>query len=67
MHLDIFNDNAFSLTQLTLAMNEFPPHVPGRLAELGLFSEEGISTLNVSISSWSTPRPGPSRRRSMPP
>jgi hypothetical protein len=54
MHLDIFNDDAFSVSQLTLAMNETVPHQPGRIGELGLFSEEGISTLNVTIESIGT-------------
>lgn len=48
MHLDIFNDDAFSLTQLTTAINDLP-HVPGRLGRLGLFSESGISTTTVSV------------------
>lgn len=48
MHFDIFNDDAFSLSQLTKSMNDLP-HVPGRIGRLGLFSEEGISTTSVSI------------------
>lgn len=48
MHLDIFHDDAFSLSQLTLAIND-TPHVPSRLSQLRLFSEEGISTTSVSI------------------
>lgn len=48
MHFDILNDDAFSLSQLTLALNDLK-HVPGRIGELGLFSEQGIATTSVSI------------------
>ncbi len=48
MHFDIFNDDAFKLSQLTKAINDLP-HVPGRIGQLGYFSEEGISTTSVSI------------------
>lgn len=46
--LDIFNNDAFSVQSLTKAMNDMP-HQPTRLGELGLFSEEGITTTTVSI------------------
>jgi hypothetical protein len=46
--LDIFNDDAFSVTSLTLAINE-TPFVPNRIAQLGLFEEEGIASLSVAI------------------
>lgn len=48
MHFDIFNDDAFSLSQLTLAINDLP-HTPGRIGQLGWFNESGISTTTVSI------------------
>jgi len=48
MHLDIFNDDAFSVSSLTAAINE-QPHVPGRIGSLGLFQEEGVSTTSVTI------------------
>lgn len=48
MHFDIFNNDAFSVSQLSRAMVDLP-HQPQRLAQLGLFSEEGISTTSVSI------------------
>ena len=48
MHLDIFNSDAFSLTGLTAAMQDVE-YVPGRLGQLGLFSESGINTTSVSI------------------
>ena len=46
--LDIFNEDAFSLSSLTLAINE-RPFVPGRIGHLGLFSEEGVNTITVQI------------------
>lgn len=48
MHLDIFNDDAFSVSSLTAAINE-QPHQPGRIGSLGLFQEEGVSTTAVTI------------------
>jgi len=51
MHLDIFNNDAFSVSQLTLAMNESIPREPGRIGRLGLFREEPITTTTVSIES----------------
>lgn len=46
--LDIFNSNAFSLTSLTDAINKVP-FVPGRLGQLGIFDESGVSTTSVVI------------------
>ncbi|WP_031322035.1 major capsid protein, partial [Pseudomonas putida] len=46
--IDIFEDNAFSVPALTAAINE-QPFVPGRLAELGLFEEEGVTTVTVQV------------------
>lgn len=48
MHFDIFNDDAFALSQLSLAMVN-RPHIPTRIGDLGLFAEEGISTTSVSL------------------
>ena len=50
MHFDVFNDDAFSLSRLSQTVTDLP-HQPGRLGELGLFSEEAISTTSVSIES----------------
>ena len=44
----IFDDEAFSVSSLTAAINE-QPYLPGRLSSLGLFQEEGITTLTVQI------------------
>lgn len=39
--IDIFQDDAFSVTSLAGSISK-TPHVPGRLGELGLFEAEGI-------------------------
>ncbi len=46
--LDIFRDNAFGLTSLTLAVNQLP-YQPRRLGALGLFSAEGITTTTAVV------------------
>lgn len=46
--LDIFNDDAFGVTQLSLAMTNIP-HTPTRLGNLGLFSETGINTTTMAV------------------
>lgn len=51
--LDIFNDDAFSVQSMTKAINE-TPHQPMAIGELGLFSEEGITTTNLSIEKRGT-------------
>lgn len=48
MHFDIFNDDAFSLVGLTASIQD-AEYVPGRIGQLGLFDESGISTTSVSI------------------
>lgn len=49
MHMDIFNDDAFSLSSMTTAV-ETMPFVPSYLGSLGLFgSGEGVATDTVSI------------------
>ncbi|WDR90619.1 major capsid protein [Burkholderia ambifaria] len=44
----LFQDDAFSLSSLTAAINE-QPHVPGRVGALGLFEEDGITTTTIQI------------------
>ena len=44
----IFEDDAFSVSSLTAAIND-QEYLPGRISSLGLFHEEGISTLTVQI------------------
>ena len=44
----IFQDDAFGVAALTAAINE-QDYLPGRLAGLGLFAEEGVTTLTVQI------------------
>lgn len=51
--LDIFNNDAFSVTSLTNAVNDLP-HMPGRIGELGLFSEDGITSTTFMIESQGT-------------
>ncbi|CAI8915604.1 major capsid protein [Pseudomonas sp. IT-P218] len=44
----IFEEQAFSVSSLTHAINE-QAYLPGRISSLGLFQEEGITTLTVQI------------------
>lgn len=46
--LDVFNSDAFSVVSLTDAINKMK-HVPGRLGEMGLFNESGVSDTSVAI------------------
>jgi hypothetical protein len=46
--LDIFAGSAFSMVALTDAINKMP-FVPGRIGQLGLFREQGVSTTAVMI------------------
>ncbi|MEG3639286.1 major capsid protein [Magnetococcus sp. PR-3] len=46
--LDVFNNNAFSMVSLTDAINKMP-FVPGRIGQLGIFHEQGVSTTTVLI------------------
>nr|MDT0253421.1 major capsid protein [Endozoicomonas sp.] len=48
--LDIFNDDAFSLSSLTATINEME-YKPGRLGALGLFNETGINTTTAVVES----------------
>lgn len=44
----IFEDDGFSVSSLTAAIND-QEYLPGRISSLGLFREEGISTITVQI------------------
>jgi hypothetical protein len=46
--LAIFNEDAFSLAQLTAAVNELPA-APSQLGDEGLFEEEGVTTTSVQV------------------
>ncbi|WP_095083727.1 major capsid protein [Pseudomonas sp. Irchel s3h17] len=46
--IGIFTDDVFSVSSLTAAINE-QEYLPGRISSLGLFREEGITTLTVQI------------------
>lgn len=48
MHFDIFNSDAFSLVGLTASIQDVE-YVPGRLGQMGIFEESGITTTSVSI------------------
>ncbi len=50
MVLDIFNDDAFSLSSLTATINEMEVQ-PGRIGQLGLFEESGITTTTAVVES----------------
>lgn len=64
--LDIFNNDAFSVTNLTDVINELT-FKPGRIGELGLFSAAGVDTTTIAIEKKGdlltivppTPRGGP--------
>jgi Phage major capsid protein E len=47
-HMDIFNSDAFSLVNMTGAIEKMPS-VPSFLGSLGIFDEEGVDTDSVSI------------------
>lgn len=46
--MNIFQDDAFSLASLTAAIQNVP-YQPGRIGAAGLFSEEGMTTLDAYI------------------
>lgn len=46
--LDVFSGNAFNVTSLTDAINNIP-HKPGRVGELGLFTNKGVTSRSVII------------------
>lgn len=46
--LDVFSDNAFSLTELTAAVNA-QPFVPGQVGNLGIYQWDGVYTTDLVI------------------
>jgi hypothetical protein len=46
--LDIFNNDAFGVVSLTKAINDVP-YQPKRIAQLGWFAEDGVSTTSMMI------------------
>lgn len=64
--LDIFNDDAFGVVPLTVAVNKLK-YVPGRLAQLALFNEQSVDTTTIAVEEQDgilkiispTPRGGP--------
>ncbi|XOK12632.1 major capsid protein [Agrobacterium tumefaciens] len=71
--LDIFNQDAFSVTSLTDALRDVKPR-PSRLGDLGLFKASGVTTTSIAIERIGdtlqlvtpTPRGGPGETRDMP-
>ena len=47
-HFDIFNDDAFSVSQLTQTIVDIP-RVPTMLGDMGLFNEASINTTSMSL------------------
>lgn len=64
--LDVFKDDAFSVINLTDAINNLK-YVPGRLSQLGLFGESSVNTTTIVLEQKNnilslvspTPRGGP--------
>lgn len=64
--LDIFNEDAFSLIEMTAKVNKLP-YVPGQVSATKLFQEAGVATRTVMVESRDgklslvepTPRGGP--------
>lgn len=64
--LDIFNNNTFGVVSLTDAINK-PIFAPGRLGQMGLFTERSVSTTTIVLEQKAgnlilvapTPRGGP--------
>lgn len=48
MMLDVFKSDAFGFTKLVAGINKIP-YIPTRIGSMGLFAEEGVSTLTVAI------------------
>lgn len=71
--LDIFNNDAFSVTSLTDFVNSLK-YRPGRIGEMGLFDATAITTTSIAIERIGdvlqlvkpTPRGGPGETRDMP-
>lgn len=71
--LDIFNNQAFSVTSLTDALRDIK-YRPSRIQELGLFQTSSVSTLTIAIERVGdilqrikpTPRGAPGETRDMP-
>ena len=47
-HMDVFRTDAFSMMELTAAIND-EPYVPGRVGQMGIFDKRGVRTTLVSI------------------
>ncbi len=64
--LDIFNDDAFGVVEMTARVNKLP-YVPGQVSSLGVFEEDGVTTTTIILEEQEgnlalvepTPRGGP--------
>lgn len=71
--LDIFNNDAFSVTSLTDFVNDLN-YRPGRIGEMGLYSSVSVATTSIAIERIGdilqlvkpSPRGGPGETRDMP-
>jgi hypothetical protein len=52
--MDVFNGDGFSMRSLTAAIN-VPQYAPTRIAELGIFEEQGVTTNKVSVERLAQP------------
>ena len=52
--MDVFSGDAFSLRTLTAAVN-VPQYAPSRIAELGVFEEQAVTTTKVSVERLAQP------------
>lgn len=46
--LDIMNNDAFSIAQLTASVNKIP-FKPGKISAMGIFDEDGVTTTSVNV------------------
>lgn len=46
--LDVFNSDLFTMVELTTAINKLP-HKPGRITQLGIFEQAGVSKTTVVV------------------
>lgn len=46
--IDIFNGDAFKVRQMTNAINKLP-YKPGRIGQLGIFEEQGVTTTTIAL------------------
>lgn len=68
--LDVFKQDAFSLSAMTAKVNKLP-YAPGQIGALGIFEEQGVETLSIMVEERDgqlalvapSPRGGPGETR----